>query len=246
MNLPTREECQEIVKNSDAFYVTEKYLEHQKIEIYDYRMAKLEDFEKYNAYELRGLTFIYDVEKNIWNRFILMNKFFNVNQAKGWNQEDLTQKITRIQNKEDGSIISFVRFSNDNIRAKSKMSFESEQAQMAQYLFMNNYNIRKFVTNMLNIECTAIFELVGYENQIVIEYDTPYELRLLHIRDENGNYYPAEKMNNIAKIYNIETTEEYNVSLIENIASKYTKEELILKLGNNEFQTFDEFIDYLS
>ena len=108
----------------------------------------------------------------------------------GWMYDDVKdKKIARVQNKEDGSIISAIRFKNGNIRMKSKMSFESEQAQMAQEIFMHedSHYLRKLITNCLNKGLTPIFELVGPENQIVLEYQE-LELVLLQIRDSNGEY----------------------------------------------------------
>jgi len=81
MRLPTREEALQITENSEAFYVTERIIEGQKVEMYDYRLASLSDFVDNDAFELRGLTFVYDEDSNEWDRNILLNKFFNINQC---------------------------------------------------------------------------------------------------------------------------------------------------------------------
>jgi len=44
--LKTREECRQIVENSEAFYVTETVVEGCKVELYDYRLASINDFEQ--------------------------------------------------------------------------------------------------------------------------------------------------------------------------------------------------------
>ncbi len=80
INLPTRERCQEIVKNSEAFYCMEKVVEGQKVELYDYRLVSISDFVDNDAFELRGLTFV-QTDNGTWERNILLNKFFNVNQT---------------------------------------------------------------------------------------------------------------------------------------------------------------------
>ena len=39
MFLKTRDECQEIIKNSEAFYCSETIVDGFKVEMYDYRLA---------------------------------------------------------------------------------------------------------------------------------------------------------------------------------------------------------------
>jgi hypothetical protein len=70
-NLLTREECQNIVNNSEAFYCTETTVDGFKVELYDYRLAGLTDFTENNAFELRGLCFVYDELTLTWERHIL-------------------------------------------------------------------------------------------------------------------------------------------------------------------------------
>lgn len=187
--LPTREQCQEIVKNSETFYCTETEVQGFKVEMYDYRLASFTDFEDNNAYELRGLTFIYNPETSTWERNILMNKFFNINQTVNWMYDDVKDKqIVRVQDKLDGSIISFVKFPNGKVLAKSKMSFTSEQAKMAQEVYDNSEKLREFIHKCVNLNKTPIFEMIGFSNQIVLEYDKD-ELILLQIRcNVTGKY----------------------------------------------------------
>lgn len=195
-HLPTREECQQIVKDSDAFYCSEKVIEGQRVEMYDYRLASHSDFFPEglpSRVELRGLTFV-EQPDGTWQRNILLNKFFNVNQTIGWMYEDLKDKaITRAQNKEDGSIISFVKFSNGEVRAKSKMSFESPQAVMAQEIYNNSKIYAQFINDCIAAKLTPIFELVFPNNQIVLEYQET-ELILLHIRTHNGDYFTRDEI----------------------------------------------------
>jgi hypothetical protein len=67
-----------------------------------------------------------------------MNKFFNLNQTECSSYELVKEeKIKGIAYKEDGSIISFIKLPNNKILAKSKTSFESEQAIEAQKIYDN-------------------------------------------------------------------------------------------------------------
>jgi T4 RnlA family RNA ligase len=208
--LPTREECQEIVKNSEAFYVTETEVEGYKVELYDYRLASISDFTDNNAFELRGLCFVQN-ENGVWERNLLMNKFFNYSQTTGWMPEDLdNKKIVRVQDKLDGSVISAVKFPNGKVRMKSKMSFTSEQAQMAQKLYDTNENIKNFVNEMLNSNIVPVMELIGYENQIVVNYDMSSELRVIQLRSNiDGTYYDRYQMNSIVVPYDINFADEF-------------------------------------
>jgi len=77
--LPSKEECDKICEQTDAFYKTERVIEGQEVVMYDYRLASISDFRDYKAFELRGITFVKN--NNSWERNILMNKFFNVEQT---------------------------------------------------------------------------------------------------------------------------------------------------------------------
>lgn len=257
--LPTREECQEIVKNTETFYCTKHNIMGYDVELYDYRLASFSDFVNNNAWELRGICFIRN-DKGVWERNILMNKFFNINESameyhiiknkatneilfdgpdtdeeynemmsklapiykkeryikSSWMLEDIKhKKIVRIQDKLDGSVISFVKFPNGNILAKSKMSFISPQAIMAQKIFDENINLNKFISAALNDNYIPIFELVSPHNQIVLQYNNT-ELKLLHMRNKlTGKYLSYSEMQkyiNDFELYDIlakEYTNEY-------------------------------------
>lgn len=211
--LPTRDECQALTKTSEAFYCSEKTIEGQTVEMYDYRLAGLKDFfpdDGKNWTELRGLTFVQQTDST-WERNILLQKFFNINQTEGWMYDDvIDKKITRIQNKEDGSIISFVKFTNGKVRAKSKMSFESEQAVMAQEIYNTNKYIKTFVDACFVNDIVPIFELVGPENQIVLEY---YEtdLILLQMRKTDGTYTSNRDMKILTRNCGVNVVEDIKI-----------------------------------
>ena len=184
--LPTREECQEIVSRTEAFYCTKREVQGFEIELYDYRLASYTDYVDNKAFELRGLCFVNN--NGTWERNILMNKFFNLNETQDYMLEDIKdKKIVRIQEKADGSIVNFVRLPNGNVVAKSKMSFESDQAIMAQEIYDNSKELQSLVQSIMSDNKTAIFELISPFNQIVLPYNET-KLVLLQIRDNNtGN-----------------------------------------------------------
>ena len=217
MVLPTMEDCLHIVNNSEAFYIVETEEEGYSVRLLNYRLASISDYVNNNAFELRGLCYIKD-DKGTWHRNILMNKFFNLNETKldrySWMLEDVQdKKIQRIQEKLDGSVISFCRFPNSNIRAKSKMSFNSEQAIMAQGIFDSNINYQNFIVYCLEIEkLVPIFELISPQNQVVLSYNNT-ELKLLQIRDSfTGRYLTKEEMFERASNFDIPLAEDYESS----------------------------------
>lgn len=211
-HLPTREECQEIVKNNETFYCTLRNVDGFDVELYDYRLASYTDYLDNNAWELRGLCFVNN--NGVWERNILMNKFFNLNETENWMLEDVQNKrVTRVQDKLDGSVISFVKLPNGKIVAKSKMSFDSDQAKMAQDIFDNSYELRGMVESIMDDNKTAIFELISPFNQVVLPYNET-ELRLLQIRDnKTGEYASTSLMYSYLKLYDLQKmmAEEFEV-----------------------------------
>jgi RNA ligase len=215
--------------------------------LYDYRLAGLTDFTENNAFELRGLCFVYDELTLTWERHILMNKFFNVGQTDGWLYDDLkNKKIVKVQDKLDGSVISFVKFPDGTVRAKSKMSFTSDQAVMAQKLYEDNSSLRMFIHEELEKGYVAIFELCSPENQIVLEYDKT-ELVLLQIRDSrDGSYLNSSYLYSRTMKFMIPKAMKYDVSILQKIANKYTEEELVELIKDKEFEDISEFILFIN
>ena len=221
-SLLSKAECDAIVESSEAFYRADRVVEGQNVAIYDYRLASASDFfpeEGPNRTEMRGLCFV-EQENGTWQRNILMQKFFNIGQTEGannslsWMYEDVQhKKIVSLSNKEDGSIISFVKFANGRIRAKSKASFESDQAKMAQKLFDNSVDcegsLYELVTNHLAIGLVPIFELVSPMNQIVLEYQNT-ELILLQVRcSVTGDY--KKHLHTVGKSYGVKYAKNFEL-----------------------------------
>ena len=217
----SRDRCHEIVEANDAFFVTETSVNGYMVEMYNYRLASLSDFVDYNAFEMRGITFVYNPDTECWERHLAMEKFFNVNQTEGWMFDDLKdKKIVRIEDKADGSLIQFVRFPDGSVRAKSKMSFESEQAVMAQICYDESQSLRELISDE---RYHFIFELVSPFNQIVLSY-AETELVLLKVRDRMGAYlwdldYVCKRFPAVKRIENI--TVQYDLSdLLQMVAER--------------------------
>lgn len=227
-NLLSKDDCDAICAKTEAFYRADRVVEGVNVAIYDYRLASISDFVDNKAFELRGLCFV-EQPDGTWARNLLMNKFFNINQTVGWMYDEVKhKKIIDVANKEDGSIISFVKFPNGKVRAKSKTSFESDQARMAQAVYEADEKFRTFLDRTFESQYTAIFELVSPENQIVLEYQNT-ELILLQIRDNtDGEYLDlfrglASKLHNKGEEYFVGAAikDSWGIKIAERIASKF-------------------------
>lgn len=128
----------------------------------------------------------------------------NVKRTVSYMKSEIGHKqVKNIQDKLDGSLIRFVPFANGTVKAKTKFSFQSEQSEMAQKLYAENENIRKFLKEADEQNLAAMFEIVSPFNKIVIDYQKT-ELKLLQLRDEKtGEYYD---------IYNHPLVEKYNIA----------------------------------
>lgn len=178
--IPSLEECDDLVSTSEVFFKTSTQVEGFDVYMFNYRLANYSDFEDNCAYELRGLTFIKDRTGYVYC-YPALNKFFNVNQTINWMYDDLKDlKIKRVQDKADGSLIQFIRFPNGKYRAKSKMSFTSSQAIMAQEIFDNDAELQKLIKTAW-VGHSLFFELTSPWNQIVLDYQNT-ELKLIQAR----------------------------------------------------------------
>jgi T4 RnlA family RNA ligase len=157
--------------------------------MFNYRLAKYSDFivpipgKNISAKEMRGLTFVFNKNGTLYKRYILLEKFFNLNQTTESEYTIVSKlKIKQVNFKEDGSIASFIRLPNGKVIGKSKMSFNSEQAVQITNLYNKNEKIREFVNWTLENDIVAIFEFVSPNNRIVLKYDSD-NLILLRMRD---------------------------------------------------------------
>lgn len=206
--LPKYEECQEICRltNSTTFYEHQTIIDGYDISVFNYRYATYEDFINFGGFELRGLTFVSD--GNVWKPFPLLEKFFNLNENESTLLDKVKDsKIKSVCEKADGSIISFIKLPNGRVLAKSKTSFDSDQAKLAQSLFDSNKDVNQFVNSLLNEGLNPIFELVSPKNRIVVDYKTT-ELILLAVRDIEGNYIGLDN-------FDFKKTQKFNYNLDE-------------------------------
>jgi RNA ligase len=195
--IPTYEEAQELCSYSESpFYETKLLVDGFNISLFNYRLASYKDFKSplrfkqktSTAFEMRGLTFVFNLDGSLFKRYVLLEKFFNLNQV----PESLysvvkNYKIKFIYNKEDGSIASFIKLPNGKVVGRSKMGFDNDQANGINRIYRTNTDVKNFVDWALDNDITPIFEFVAPNNRIVLRYPGE-ELILLRLRDLDGKH----------------------------------------------------------
>jgi len=192
-HIPTYEEAVEMCtsgnKKNAIFYENKYVVDGYNVSVFNYRLAQYTDFtnpipgKDINAHEMRGISFVFNKDGSLFDRYILLEKFFNLNQVpESMYSVVKNYKIKYVNNKEDGSVASFIKLPNGKVVGKSKMSFESVQADGINRVYNNNKDIKEFVDWTLDNDISAIFEYVAPHNRIVLRYSDE-ELILLKLRD---------------------------------------------------------------
>jgi T4 RnlA family RNA ligase len=188
--LLTYNEALVLTVGKDApFYESKLVVNGYNVSIFNYRLAMYSDFIDNDAFEMRGLTFVFNSDGSLFKRYLLLHKFFNLNQVEETQYSLIKDyRIKSISNKEDGSVASFIRLPNGDVVGKSKMSFESDQAVGMMRLYNSNKELRDFVNWSLDNDLISIFEYVSPQNRIVLRYSDE-ELILLRLRDNRTGEY---------------------------------------------------------
>ena len=197
-HIPTYEDCRLICDTHDnfIFYESKHKEDGFDISIFNYRLATFQNFENpvpdrpdIKGYEMRGITFIFTSDGTLYKRYLLLDKFFNLEQTPCSMYSVVKDyKIKNIYNKEDGSIASFVRLPNGKVLGRSKTSFQSDQAIEIQKIYEKDGQIRQFVDFCMDEDIIPIFEFVSPQNRIVVPYANT-ELTLLRMRDNKTGEY---------------------------------------------------------
>lgn len=190
-NIPSYQDCLDMCDKPDStFYESKMVIDGYNISIFNYRLAQWKDFvnpiedrEDLKAHEMRGLTFVFNKDGSLFNRFVLLEKFFNLNQVPDTLYSIVKNyKIKYINNKEDGSIASFIKLPNGKILGRSKMGFDNDQANGINRVYKTNEDVKSLVDWALDNNIVTIFEYVAPNNRIVLRYSDE-ELILLRLRD---------------------------------------------------------------
>ena len=196
--IPSYEECREMcdANGNLIFYETKHMVDGYNVSIFNYRLASYNNFvspietkPQVKAFEMRGLSFVFNKDSSLFKRYLLLDKFFNMDQTPCSLYSIIKDfKIKNVYVKEDGSVASFIMLPNGKVVAKSKASFDSDQAKEIQKIYDSNKKLQKFVTWCLNNDINPVFEYVSPRNRIVIPYKYT-DLVLLRVRDNNTGEY---------------------------------------------------------
>jgi T4 RnlA family RNA ligase len=206
-----------------AFYEAKAVVEGYNVSIFNYRLAGYSDFADNEAFELRGLTYVFNEDGTLFKAYRLLHKFFNLNQVEETQYSRFKDKETlSVYVKEDGSVGSFIRLPNGKAVAKSKMSFESDQALGMNRIYERNKEIREFVEWALDNDIVAVFEYVAPHNRIVLKYDKE-EMILLRMRSNStGEYLDLDDYRD--KIGSIKTPMKCDMTLDDVVEAAKTQE----------------------
>lgn len=248
--IPTYDDCLEIcsVENS-PFYESKYLIDGFPISIFNYRLAQFKDFDNplpnninIKAFEMRGLSFVFNKDGSLFKRFLLLEKFFNLNQVPNTMYSIVKNyKIKFINNKEDGSIASFIQLPNGKIIGKSKMGFDNEQAKGINKIYKTREDINVFVNWCISNNISPIFEYVAPSNRIVIRY-TEEDLILLRMRNNDTGKHLNIKdfLDKIGTIRIAPFEDDYKDldTLIELTAKQIDKEGVIVQAEDEYGQDF--------
>lgn len=202
--LPTYDDAQEICKKYDNF----NFSEHQykirgfKISTFDYFICGYNDFAnplnerpEVNAFDLRGITFVFNKDGSLWKRFLMLPKFFNLNQIEETQYSKIKdKKIDHISVKEDGSLIAFMMTPDYKIFSKTIRGFDNEQAIRSYQIIYKDEKIVNWIKDLILKEFTPLFEYVSWNNRIVLKY-TKEELRFIGLRNnKTGKFVPSSRI----------------------------------------------------
>jgi len=176
----TLEDCRKVCETNPTF--KEKVFEIDGYKIHNFNYMVMDDtLESYP--EMRGICFVKNTD-GTFKRFLMMKKFFNLNENESVSFERLKDKRTkRVTEKIDGSLIRFIQLPNGRIVAKTIGSVDNVMCETANKILKNNFNLSVFVHYTLNNNICALFELVSKDNKVVIDYNEE-NLYLLKCREE--------------------------------------------------------------
>ena len=217
--------------NNNNFWETQFMKNGYKLSSFNYFICGWDDFAMplqnkphINAFDMRGVTFVFNKDGSIWKRFLMLPKFFNLNQVESTQYGNVKdKKIKSITTKEDGSLIAVMRLPDNTLFAKTIGSFDNEQIEAAMKFLKDNHIYELFCRVQLDAGYTPLFEYVSLANRIVLKYSKP-ELRLIGARNnKTGEFHTAADFDGIDA--NIVIAENFkNLSLDDLIEKAKTEE----------------------
>ena len=185
--IPSYDDAVAICRSNPVFYETKHVVRGYNVSVFNYRLATFNDFKGSNAFEMRGLTFVFNHDGTLYKRFPGLHKFFNVNETEITQVNTLKDyEVINVSDKLDGSMITFIELPDGNIVPKTKNSFDGEQVLLMRGLVDDT--ISEFIREQFSKGHTVFFEYTSPLNRIVLKYPVS-SLSLIKIRDNNTGEY---------------------------------------------------------
>jgi RNA ligase len=241
--IPTFEECIDICNktNSLYFYYNQFTIDGYDIYTFNYRLANYSHFEEYDAFELRGLTFVFD-NGILFKRYLGLHKFFNVNENESTQYIALKDKqIKSVELKHDGSLIYFIKLPCGRIIPKTKGDFNNIQTEIALKVYNSNEKLKNIINESFDYQIQLYFELVSPFNQVVVKY---YEDELILIKarhNDTGKYCDISNFD-VKKT----TTFDYNLEELIELCKTQTDIEGYVVLFEDDTIVKNKTLDYFS
>jgi len=216
--IPTYDECLEILQENPQMYFYErKYvIDNYNVSIFGYRHAAFNNFilpiinkPDINALELKGLSFVFGDNRKVYNHYLMLHKFWELNQYEHSSYELYKdEKIKNVTIKEDGFLITYIMLPSGDIISQTKKSFDGYENLLANdWLAKPYYYV--FIKECLENNIQPIFELVG--EKFYVKYKKP-DLILTKLRcNKTGKYLNIKDF----ETKNISTVKEYNYTIDE-------------------------------
>lgn len=229
-----------VIKNIDDVlpYIDEENFIVKKGEHFttiNYRLINNETFPDNGSHaamirrECRGIKF-YPDGKIAARPF---HKFFNVNERESTLEQNIDFTDSVMMEKADGSMIHPIII-GDHVRfcTKAGITDVAKQAELfvaRQYPdLINKWEIDRYV------DITPIFEYVGPNNRIVLDYEKE-DLILLAIRNTvTGKYSPRYLVQFLAQIWGVPCIKTYSGRTLREVNDSTSDEGVVIRLNNDD------------
>lgn len=204
--IPSYDEAVAICQRNPVFYETKHKVHGYDVSVFNYRLATYDDFRSENAFEMRGLTFVFNSDGTLYKRFLGLHKFFNVNETEITQAHDIKDyEVINVSEKLDGSLITFIELPNGEIVPKTKNAFDG--GPVAYIGELVDDRLISFIREQFKRGHCIFFEYTSPLNRIVIKYPVS-SLSVIKIRDERtGEYLFDESVPEWLKMTKNETFE---------------------------------------
>ena len=220
--IPTYEECLEIVDSNPKMYFYErKYnIDSYRLSIFGYRHAQYNNFilpiipnPDVNALELKGISYVFNDDGSVYNHYLMLHKFWELNQYEHSAYELYKDKtIKNITTKEDGFLITYIMLPSGDIISQIKKGYDLYQNMKAnEYIAKSAYYV--FIRECLKNDIQPIFELVG--EKTFVEYKKP-DLILTKLR-----------CNKTGKYLDIKDFKTEGISVVKEYKNNYSLDDLL-------------------